>query len=166
MARHRNLKMAGAAAAVALGAAALVAIPALATPGIGFNAVDTWKGVFGPMDIKSEGGASDFKLKTHGNSDVYVVRNAVDAGGTSGWHRHPGPSLITITEGEITAYESTDPDCAPVVYTQGQGFVDDGHHAHMLRNETGEPAETVAVQFLPPGAGRRINEPQPAHCPA
>jgi hypothetical protein len=31
----------------------------------------------------------------------------------------------------------------------------------MLRNETNQPAETIAVQFLPEGATRRIDEPEP-----
>lgn len=159
----RNHKLLGAGAAAAL---ALAAIPAIATPGSGFTAVDTWKGVFGPIEVKAEDGDFELELKSRGNTDLYVVRNEVAAGGTSGWHRHPGPSLITVTKGEITAYESTDPACAPIVYAAGQGFVDHGDHAHMLRNETDEPAETVAVQFLAPGAGRRIDVARPGHCPA
>jgi hypothetical protein len=30
---------------------------------------------------------------------------------TTGWHRHPGPILITVTQGTITYYESDDPTC-------------------------------------------------------
>ena len=80
---------------------------------------------------------------------------------------HPGPSLITVTIGEITAYDSSDPLCAPKVYRAGEGFVDSGDHAHLLKNESGAAAETVAVQFLPVGAGRRIDVPAdevPSNC--
>ena len=43
----------------------------------------------------------DFKLMTKDTSDIYVVRNAIAIGGQSGWHSHPGPSLITVTIGEV-----------------------------------------------------------------
>jgi quercetin dioxygenase-like cupin family protein len=33
--------------------------------------------------------------------------------GNTGWHMHPGPSLITVTAGTITAYDGDDPTCAP-----------------------------------------------------
>lgn len=152
--------------AAAAATAGLVAIgsSAPATPASGFNAAQTFKGVFGPIEAGVERDDFELELKTKGTADLYVVRNEVQPGGTSGWHTHPGPSLITVTAGEITAYESTDPDCAPTVYTAGQGFVDHGDHAHMLRNETDSLAETVAVQFLPTGAGRRVDQPKPGHC--
>ena len=83
----------------------------------------------------------------------------------AGWHTHPGPSLISVTSGTITAYDSDDPSCTPHVNTAGTGFVDAGEHAHLLRNEGGVPAVTVATQLLPPGAVRRIDAPSPGNCP-
>jgi hypothetical protein len=50
------------------------------------------------------------------------------------------------------------------VYRAGEGFVDSGDHAHLLKNESGAAAETVAVQFLYEGATRRIDAPQPNNC--
>ena len=133
-------------------------------PATGFIGTQLAKGLFGPLDIKSEGQGYDIKLKTKDDSDVYVTRNAIAVGGQSGWHTHPGPSLITVTVGEVVAYNSDDPLCAPMHYTQGQGFVDSGDHAHLIRNESPSPAETVAVQFLPKDAVRREGAPQPANC--
>ena len=54
-------------------------------------------------------------LKTivHGDSDVYVVQNTFPVGAHTGWHTHPGPSLVTVTAGTITAYEASDPTCTP-----------------------------------------------------
>jgi quercetin dioxygenase-like cupin family protein len=106
------------------------------------------------------------RLKTKGDSDGYVIRNTFDPGGSSGWHTHPGPSLITVTKGEITAYEGDDRKCTPTVCREGEGFVDPGDgHVHVLRNETSAPAETVVVQILPKGAARRIDAPAPGNCP-
>lgn len=153
------------ATAAVIAGSVLVAVPALATPASGFTAAQQWKGVYGEMDVKAEKtGTWDVYLKTKASSDVYVTRNAIAVGGQSGWHRHPGPSLITVTDGEIVAYDSHNPLCTPKVYKAGEGFIDSGDHAHLLRNESGAPAETVAVQFLPVGATRRIDAPKPNNC--
>jgi quercetin dioxygenase-like cupin family protein len=111
------------------------------------------------------GDGRELQLTTKGASDVYVTRNAIAVGGHSGWHTHPGPSLIIVTLGEITAYEGDDPTCAPKRYRAGEGFVDPGgSHVHLLRNESGAPAETIAVQFLPREAMRRVDAPAPGNC--
>lgn len=162
---NRVLGRARVAAVVGLITSAAIAAPAHATPASGFTAVQQWKGVYPPLKVKGEKtGDWDVKLDTKGTSDVYVTRNAIAIDGQSGWHMHPGPSLITVTVGEITAYDSTDPLCSPHVYRAGEGFVDSGDHAHLLKNESGAAAETVAVQFLYEGATRRIDAPQPNNC--
>jgi quercetin dioxygenase-like cupin family protein len=151
---------------VGLVSLAVYAAGALATDPSGFTAAQQWKGVFGEMDVHVVNMPDwQVKLKTKGVSDVYVTRNAIDPGGQSGWHTHPGPSLIIVTVGEITAYDGDDPTCTPKRYRAGEGFVDDGGgHVHLLRNETAAPAETVAVQFLRQGATRRIGTPAPGNC--
>jgi quercetin dioxygenase-like cupin family protein len=151
--------------------AASITSPAWATPASDFTAVQQWKGVYPALKINTETDRStdkddqwDVKLSTKDTSDVYVTRNAIAVGGASGWHSHPGPSLITVTVGEITAYDSHDPLCSPKRYQAGEGFVDYGDHAHVVRNESGAPAETVAVQFLATGSTRRVDEPAPSTC--
>src|SRR5258708_4365627 len=159
MTQHRKVFMASAkrvAAFAAIGSWALMAVPAHATPASGFSAAQQWKGVFAALDIDADKtGKWDLKLNTKDDSDVYVTRNAIAAGGQSGWHTHPGPSLITVTVGEITAYDGL--VCAPTHYVAGETFVDPGGgHVHLLRNESSAAAETVAIQFIPAGATRRI----------
>ena len=146
-------------------ASAWISAPALATPASGFSAVQTFKGVFPPLEVKGDKTDKwDVKIDTKDDSDIYVVRNSIAIGGQSGWHSHPGPSLITVTLGEITVYESDDPLCQPKIYRAGEGFVDSGDHAHLLKNESGAAAETVATQFLPVGSTRRNEEPQQNNC--
>jgi quercetin dioxygenase-like cupin family protein len=102
--------------------------------------------------------------KTNGPSDVYVQNNTWQPGGTTGWHTHPGHSLIIVTEGTITAYDES---CVPVQYSAGATIVDEGgDHAHVLRNETGAIARTVAIQIVPvgPGVMRRIDADAPPSC--
>lgn len=160
----KRLIAATGAAAAAVAASALVAVPALATPGSGFTATQQWKGEYDSTEAKAETDGWEVEVKTKGETDLYVTRNAIAIGGHSGWHRHPGPSLITVTLGEITAYDSDNPLCTPTVYRIGEGFLDSGDHAHILRNESGAPAETVAVQFLEKGAIRRIDASKPTNC--
>ncbi len=104
--------------------------------------------------------------KTKGSSDVYVQSNVWQPGGSTGWHTHPGHSLIVVTAGTVTAYEGDDPECKASVYTQGMGFVDPGgDHVHILKNEGSVEARTITVQLIPADAMRRIDVQSPGNCP-
>ncbi len=107
------------------------------------------------------------RIDTRGTSELYVVRNTFAPNATSGWHTHPGPSLISVLEGTITAYEGDDPTCTPHVYTAPASFIDEGgEHVHLLRNEdSAVQAITVAVQLIPQDEDRRIDAPNPGYCP-
>jgi quercetin dioxygenase-like cupin family protein len=147
----------------------------LATPSSGFTSTTLAQGRFGKIDVFNHAiqpvpSGHDRNIwlswqKTKGMSDLYVQSNVWTPGGTSGWHTHPGHSLITVTEGIVTAYEGDDPECKPHVYTPGMGFVDPGDdHVHNLRNEGTVDARTITVQLIPAGAARRIDAPDPGHC--
>ncbi len=112
-----------------------------------------------------EGNRWGVHLTTRGQSDGYVVDNKFAPGQTSGWHSHLGPSLIFVVTGTITNYESSRPNCAGKTYSAGSTFVDEGGtDIHMLANQGSDPAETIAVQLIPSGQPRRIDEPEPANC--
>jgi uncharacterized cupin superfamily protein len=103
--------------------------------------------------------------KTEGLSDIYVQSNVWAPGGSTGWHSHPGPSLIIVTAGTVTNYEGHDPACKPHVYKSGMTIVDaGGDHIHILRNEGAVEAKTIAVQFIPANAARRIDVADPGNC--
>src|SRR5258708_17049617 len=96
----------------------------LATPASGFKATTVATGTFGDIDAFNQftkdslpaGFDGDVWLslqKTKGPSDLYVQSNVWQAGGSTGWHTHPGPSLIIVTFGTLTEY---DEDCTPHVY--------------------------------------------------
>jgi hypothetical protein len=104
--------------------------------------------------------------RTKGVSELFVQNNTWLPNADTGWHSHPGHSLIIVTEGEVTNYDAHDPSCTPTKYGKGVGFVDaGGDHAHMIRNEGAVIARTVAVQLIPAGAMRRIPAPAPETCP-
>ena len=142
----------------------------LATPASGFTSTSLAVGRVGEFDVmhklvSDDGNPGNSKKhvwhssqKTKGDSDLYVQSNVWIPGGTSGWHTHPGHSLITVTAGTVTAYEGDDPTCTPHVYTVGMTFVDEGgDHVHVIRNEGAVDARTITVQLLPAGAPRRID---------
>jgi len=99
-------------------------------------------------------------------SDYYIVTNTVAAGGYSGWHTHPGPSVVLVKSGVATVYDGDDPSCTPKTYAAGSGFVDPGDgHIHMVRNEGAAVLITQAFQIIPTGAARRIDAVSPGNCP-
>jgi len=109
----------------------------------------------------------NLKLKAKGDSDLYVTQHTFPVGAHTGWHTHPGPSLITVVSGALTVYEASDPTCTPKIYTAGQSFTDIGcGDIHLVRNEGSVQAQDVAVQIVPKGAPRRIDvTPAPSNCP-
>lgn len=164
--------------ALTLIAAALVAIvtfasrPALATPQCGFTSTNllfpgTTMGAYfpsGSIDLMCRSNLPDWLLFTRvrGDSDLYVTQNTIQPGGQSGWHTHPGPSLVTVTEGTVTVHEG---NCTSATYSVGQTFTDLGcGDVHNVVNETGAQAKTIAVQLVPHGAARREDKPDPG-CP-
>jgi quercetin dioxygenase-like cupin family protein len=171
--RRTRIVAAIAATAALVAAAPLVVVPALATPPQGV--VTTTLGVarFGDIDAttKTKIGPAHprdiwkARIKTRGASDLYVIQNTISPGGTFGWHSHPGPSLVIVKSGTATFYMSDDPTCSPVVVQAGQGFVDNGHDTHVVRNEGNVDLVTVVTSLVPAGFERRIDEPAPANCP-
>ena len=161
-------------AATALVSAAYVTT-VRATPSSLYSGTTLAVGRFGPMDVTSHAVVTEdgthptvwlSQQKTRGISDVYIQNNVWQPGGSTGWHSHPGHSLIIVTEGTLTVYDADDPTCQPQLYEPGMGLVDKGgDDAHLIRNEGTVIAKTIAVQTLPRNAPRRIDEPAPAGCP-
>jgi len=151
--------------------AALTAVPARATPACGLNTVILALEHFpsGSLDLmcnEFDQYGWDLKTMVKGNSDVYIVQNTFPVGAHTGWHTHPGPSLVTVTAGTITAYEADAPNCTPKIYHTGDSFTDLGcGDVHLLRNEGPVCAVTIAVQIVPAGQPRKIDAAQPASCP-
>ena len=150
-----------------------------ATTAAGFVGTTIAKGTLGAFDVFNHAvlpgttSRDDDKnvwlsmQKTKGSSDLYVQSNVWQPGGSTGWHSHPGHSLIIVTAGTVTDYESDDPECKPQVYTVGMSFVDEGgSHVHIIRNDSAtDVAQTIAVQLIPAGATRRIDAAAPPNCP-
>lgn len=171
MKRKRWLVVLGAAAV----AAAIYGGIALATPATGFTGTTVAKATYGDLfsHVHTVPAAWSELIQTKGDSDLYVQQNTWDPQAcgctpSTGWHTHPGPSFVIVTQGSVTVYDGDDPSCAPHVYTANtpqNAFVDPGGgHVHLIRDESGAVAKTIAVQLVPAGAARRVDAPDPGNC--
>ena len=154
---------------------------ARATPATGFTGTTLAKGTFTDFQVINRltqdqlrrlapgfpGDTWSSLEKTEGPSDLYIQTNTWAPGATTGWHTHPGHSLIVITSGQVTEYHA---DCTSQVYgpgtRNGSTLVDTGNDEHLIRNEGSVAATGFAVQLVANGAQRRIDEPSPKTCPS
>ena len=153
-------------AAIGLTATALViGIPALATPGSGFEVVRASLVTFPEIDAKADKfGKWDLFLKTKDRSTIGVDLITVRTGGYSGWHSHRGITLVSVKTGQISVQDGE--TCAITLYQAGEGFVDGANHSHNVSNPYGLTAELVAVQMRPFGTPGRVDIPvAPPNCP-
>ena len=128
--RHtlRALRSSGTALVVAAAGSAAYAGNVLATPSSGMSTTILAQSQFGSFFAQAHAfpPAWGALMAAHGNTDVYVVDNKFDPERTTGWHSHPGPSLVLVVSGEVTNYTSEDRNCAGHTYTAGEGFIDAG----------------------------------------
>ena len=104
------------------------------TPPVGLTSQLLARGAAGEVRLRDD--AMGLKLSARRATDVAVVQATLAAGGTTGWHRHPGPSLVLVKTGALTMVES-----------------DDGRHWHGATTIVGASArscEPAARSCTPP----------------
>lgn len=149
-----------------------------ATPAAGFTATTIMSGRFDEIDVRNkplipDSSEIDRRAKAWlalenppGSSHLYIQSNVWQPGGSTGWHTHPGHSLVIVTAGTVTEYAAPDLDCKPHIYTEGMSFMDSHQdHAHIIRNEGDSVARTIAIQLISAGEARRIDSVDPGTCP-
>ena len=151
---------------LAVGLVAVCAMIARASPPVGVTPTLIGRGTYQPFNVKTDPHSLvDFQAKAKYNLDLVVRTHDYAAGGSTGWHTHPGPVFVTVLQGQVTFYEVDDPDCTPIVVSAGEGYVDTGH-GHIGRNETSQLAKDVSVILAPVGLPFRNELPAPGpYCP-
>jgi quercetin dioxygenase-like cupin family protein len=162
---QRPLRLAAAVAVLALALiAALVALPrdqAAATPPSGIAAELLARGTVADASHVRVAG---MKLATRGPIDVATVHVTFQPGGSTGWHVHPGPALVTVKTGQLTLHRAK--GCRTRTFGAGQTFLEFGpDDVNLTRNATGAVTETVVTFLLPVGAPVTVDAPAPRHCP-
>jgi hypothetical protein len=135
------------------------AILAWASSPVGVTPTLIGRATYEPFKVETDS-LVNFEAKAKSHVDVVVRRHDYVAGGSTGWHSHPGPVFINVIQGQVTFYEADDPTCTPHVVSAGQGYVDTGS-GHLGRNETGQPAVDVSVILAPVNLPFRGELPAP-----
>jgi quercetin dioxygenase-like cupin family protein len=96
-------------------------------------------------------------------TNTVVADFTIGPNSSTGWHTHPGKTLVTVKSGTFTVYHAR--ECEPRVYQPGDAFVERSSTVHVGRNETGIVVELGVVFFnVPIGGSPRIDQPQPEDC--
>ena len=146
----------------------LVAGIASATPGIGIISAPVWaRGTHAEeLNIHSKAGV---KLQTKSSVDFVTQQIRIGPGGSTGWHSHPGPVLVTVKSGALTLVYASDPNCEGRTYAAGESFVDRGdENVHNAFNRTNVELELWGTYLVPgdPGVPMRLDAPDPGICPS
>lgn len=155
--RRAGIRTAGVSLAV-VGVAAVVSGVALASAPSGFRpqtplvTADLQKAVHLNSDR--------VKLQTKDPTDVRVQRVDVDAGGSSGWHHHPGLVIVAVQSGTVVV---ADAECRTTTYGPGQPagavFVEGGDEPGRVTSATG--ATLYATYVTPDGQPPRVEDDVP-----
>jgi quercetin dioxygenase-like cupin family protein len=104
-----------------------------------------------------------YKLRARPDFNTVVASFTFGPNSSTGWHTHPGRTLVTVKSGTFTVYHAE--ECEPLVFEPGDAFVELPTTVHVGRNETTSPVELGVVFFRVPIDGSpRIDQPQPENC--
>jgi quercetin dioxygenase-like cupin family protein len=104
-----------------------------------------------------------YGFKAKPGTNTVVASFTFGPNSSTGWHTHPGRTLVTVKSGTFTVYHAD--KCVPLIYEPGDAFVELPTTVHVGRNETSQPVELGVVFFKVPIDGNpRIDQPQPGNC--
>jgi quercetin dioxygenase-like cupin family protein len=96
---------------------------------------------------KVRSGGSGVAIRTKGPRDMLTAAITVEPGASFGWHSHPGPVLVAVTEGRFTLRRVENRRCRTRTFGPGQAFVEDGERVHLGSNEGSERVRIYATFF-------------------
>jgi quercetin dioxygenase-like cupin family protein len=154
--RLLHLKKKWVAATVGVAVAGTFAAVALGTGALGFTSTPLVTANFNDtIHLNSD----RIKFQTKDPTVVRVAAITFDAGGTSGWHHHPGFVIVTVKTGSVTVWKS---DCSQRTYGAGSAFIETGDEPGLVTSTSGE---TGYVTYVVPNVSPlvfRIDDPAPA----
>src|SRR5215217_2859424 len=137
---------------------ALVVGAALATPPKDATVTPLTRATLGNFEAKSDGIEVESEQRS---ADIALSKVVLEPGGSTGWHHHPGVTLVSVTSGTVAEY---DVKCEKTVVPAGEGFIEERNESHVVRNESNVDAVLYATFIVPtstPPEGLRIDVPQP-----
>ena len=109
-----------------------------------------------------------FEAHQRRGNDVAVSQITVQPAGFSGWHSHPGTTVVAVQSGQLTLFSEpiAGGKCRVRTYTAGQVFLEHPRNEYQAVNTGSEPY-VLAVTFfnVPHGGSFRIDQADPGNCP-
>jgi len=147
------------AVALALVGAGTVAPMAFGSPSSGFTGIPLVTADFDDtVRLNNDG----IKFQTKDRTDVMVQKIVIEAGGTSGWHHHPGIVILAVESGSVTLWNS---HCRRTTYGPGHPngavFTESGDKPAQVTSARGS---TVYATFVTPNRDPFRIEDNPPWC--
>ena len=149
--------------AVGVTVLAIVVGAALATPPKDAAVTPLTRATLGNFEANNDG--IDVESERH-SADLAIAKVVLEPGGSTGWHHHPGVTLVSVASGTVTEYHNK---CEKSVHKAGEGFVESHDAVHVVRNNGNVNAVLYATFIVPTSTTDeelRIDEPQPKGCNA
>jgi quercetin dioxygenase-like cupin family protein len=108
-----------------------------------------------------------FEAHQRRGNDVAASQITVQPAGFSGWHSHPGTTVVAVQSGQLTLFSEpiAGGKCRVHTYTAGQVFLEHPRNEYQAVNTGSEPY-VLAVMFfnVPHGGSFRIDQADPGNC--
>ena len=119
------------------------------------------RGTLGEVKAENDG----IKVESvPGSADIVTLKVVIKPGGSTGWHHHPGITLVSVASGTATEYHE---DCHKTVLKAGDGFFEGTDKPHVVRNEGNVDAVLYPTFLIPTETSPEkltIADPQPKNC--
>jgi quercetin dioxygenase-like cupin family protein len=126
-----------------------------------FTATPLSRGTLGEVKAENDGITVE---SGPGSADIVTVKVVIKPGGSTGWHHHPGVTLVSVASGTATEYRA---DCEKTVLKAGDGFFEGTDEPHVVRNEGNVDAVLYPTFLIPTETSPEkltIPHPQPKNC--
>ena len=108
-----------------------------------------------------------FEVDQRKGNDVAVNQNTIQPAGYSGWHSHPGTTVVAVQSGQLTLFSEriAGGKCRVRTYSAGQVFLEHPKNEYNAVNTGAEPAVVAVTFFNVPHLGSsRIEQTNPGNC--
>ena len=108
-----------------------------------------------------------FEAHQRKGNDVVVNQNTILPAGYSGWHSHPGTTVVAVQSGQVTLFSEplAGGTCRVHTYAAGQVFLEHPDNEYNAVNTGTEPAVVAVTFFNVPHLGSaRIEQDDPGNC--
>jgi quercetin dioxygenase-like cupin family protein len=140
---------------------AVVVGAALATPPKDATTTPLTRATLGKFEAKNDGIEVESERRS---ADIAIAKVVIEPGGSTGWHHHPGVTLVSVASGTVIEYHNK---CEKTVHKAGEGFVESHDAVHVVRNNGNVNAVLYATLIVPSNTtdeGLRMDEPKPRNC--